>query len=148
VQDESQLIEKLRRIEARFARPGTAGEKAAAASAAERIRLRLQELAPLDPPVEFRFSVVDGWSRKLLLALLRRYGVAPYRYRNQRRTTLMARVSRRFVEETLWPEFEQLSQVLSAHLAEVTERIIAEAISAEGQDEDIRPPRHETGVKS
>jgi hypothetical protein len=147
--DERQLIEKLQRIEALFARAGTEGEKAAAAGAAERIRRRLEELAQLDPPVEYRFSVVDGWSRKLFLALLRRYGVRPYRYRNQRRTTVMARVSRRFVQETLWPEFEEFGRVLQSHLAEVTDRIIAQAVSPESQDEEIRPehglPAAETG---
>ena len=99
--DERQLIEKLLRIEALFARAGTDGEKAAAAGAAERIRRRLEELAALDPPIEYRFFVADGWSRKLLLTLLRRYGIKPYRYRNQRHTTVMARVSRRFVQERL-----------------------------------------------
>ena len=77
--NESQLIEKLRRIEALFARPGTEGEKAAAANAAERIRQRIKEIARTEPPVEYRFSVPDDWSRKLLLALLRRYGIEPYR---------------------------------------------------------------------
>ncbi|MBN1425273.1 hypothetical protein JXA88_12025 [Candidatus Fermentibacteria bacterium] len=136
--DERQLIEKLHRIEALFARPGTEGEKAAAADAAERIRRRLGELAELDPPTEFRFSVSDGWSRRLLFALLRRYGVEPYRYRNQRRTTVMARVSRRFVEETLWPEFLEFSAVLEAHLSEVTDRIISQAVSADSRDEEVR----------
>lgn len=136
--DERQLIEKLLRIEALFSRAGTDGEKAAAASAADRIRKRLEAVAKLDPPVEFRFTVADGWSRKLLLALLRRYGVAPYRYRSQRRTTVMARVSRQFVEETLWPEFEELSRVLQLHLSEVTDRIIGEAISPESHDEEVR----------
>ena len=136
--DERLLIEKLLRIEALFARAGTDGEKAAAAGAAERIRRRLEEVAKLDPPIEYRFTVADGWSRKLLLALLRRYGVEPYRYRNQRRTTVMARVSRQFVEETLWPEFEEFGRVLQAHLAEVTDRIIGQAVSPESQDEEIR----------
>lgn len=58
--DEHQLIEKPLRIEGLFARPGTAGEKAAAAGAAERIQRRLQELTKLDPPVEYRFAVPDG----------------------------------------------------------------------------------------
>jgi hypothetical protein len=62
------------------------------------------------------------------MALCRRYGIELYRYRGQRRTTVVARVSRRFVNETLWPEFEQLSAVLRKHLDEVTERIIAAAI--------------------
>jgi len=35
----------------------------------------------------------------------------------------MARVSRRFVDETLWDEYEQLSTVLRRHLDEVTHRI-------------------------
>jgi len=137
--NERSLIEKLARIEALFARAGTEGERAAAASAAERIRRRLQELAKSDPPVEYRFAVTDGWSRKLLLALLRRYGIHPYRYRSQRRTTVMARVSRSFVEETLWPEFREFNRTLQAYLAEITDRVIAEAISPEGQDEEVRP---------
>lgn len=136
--DERQLIEKLQRIEGLFARPGTEGEKAAAAGAAERIQRRLEELAQQDPPVEYRFAVPDGWSRKLLLALLRRYGIHSYRYRNQRRTTVMARVSRRFVDETLWPEFKEFSRVLQDHLSEVTDRIIAQAVSPEDQDEEVR----------
>jgi hypothetical protein len=143
VTDERQLVEKLLRIEALFARAGTDGEKAAAAGAAERIRRRLEELAKLDPPIEYRFSVTDGWSRKLLLAVLRRYGVKPYRYRNQRRTSVMARVSRRFVQETLWPEFEQFSRILHDHLSKVTDRIIAQAVSPESQDEEVRTDENE-----
>jgi len=139
--DERRLIEKLIRIEALFARPATDGEKAAAANAADRIRSRLRELTKVDSPIEYRFSVADGWSRKLLLALLRRYGIQSYRYRSQRRTTVMARVSKRFVEETLWPEFQEFNRSLEAYLAEATERIIAEAICPDEQDEDLRPDR-------
>jgi hypothetical protein len=135
---EQELIEKLLRIEALFERAGTDGEAAAAAGAAERIRRRIEALAKLDPPIEYRFTLTDGWSRKLFLALLRRYEVAPYRYRSQRRNTLMARVSRQFVKETLWPEFLEISRVLDAHLSEVTERIISQAVSPESQDEEVR----------
>jgi hypothetical protein len=138
VTDERQLVDKLLRIEALFARAGTDGEKVAAAGAAERIRRRLEGLAEIDPPVEYRFSVSDGWSRKLLLALLRRYGIKPYRYRNQRRSSVMARVSRRFVQDTLWPEFEEFSRVLEAHLSQVTDRIIAQAVSPESEEEEVR----------
>ena len=136
--DERRLIEKLLRIEALFARPGTEGEKAAAADAAGRIRARLKDLAQSDPPVEYRFSVADPWSRKLLHALLRRYGVGPYRYRSQRRTTVMARVSRRFVDETLWPEFLELDRTLRAYLSDVTERVIADAICPDAREEEVR----------
>ena len=62
----------------------------------------------------------------------------------------MARVSRRFVEETLWPEFEEFSRVLRTHLEEVTDRVIAEAVSPESQDEEIREgvERHGRGLPS
>lgn len=139
--DEQRLIEKLHRIEALFARAASAGEKAAAAGAAERIRRRLEEVAQQDPPVEYRFTVADGWSRQLLVALMHRYGVHPYRYPNQRRTTVMAKVSRKFAEETLWPAFQEISRTLQAHLAEITTRIIAQAISPDSR-EDLNAGGH------
>jgi hypothetical protein len=132
--DEARLLEKLRAIEALFAGATTPGERVAAEDARKRIQLRLKEFEAADPPVEYKFRVGDDWSMKLFMALCRRYDITPYRYPGQRRTTLMARVSRRFVEETLWPEFEQLSEVLRRHLDEVTGRIIAEAIHEDTSD--------------
>lgn len=126
--DESALIERLRRIEALHAGATTDGERLAAAEAKARIQQRLREVSRSDPAVEFRFTLADGWSRKLFVALCRRYEVTPYRYSGQRRTTVMARVSRRFVKETLWPEFEQLGGVLRKHLDEITERLISTAV--------------------
>jgi len=37
------------------------------------------------PALEYRLTAGDAWSRKVLLALLRRYDLKPYRYRNQRK---------------------------------------------------------------
>jgi hypothetical protein len=59
----------------------------------------------------------------------------------------MAGVSRRFVEETLWPEFEELSRILRAHLSEITDRIIAQAISPESQDEEVRSADDQHGQR-
>jgi hypothetical protein len=126
--DEARLLDKLRLIEALFAGATTDGERIAAAEARKRIQLRLELLEKEDPPVEFRFRLEDPWSRKLFVALCRRYEVRTYRYRGQRRSSLMAKVSKGFVNQTLWPEFEQLSAVLREYLNEVTERVIAEAI--------------------
>jgi hypothetical protein len=136
--EEQKLIEKLRLIEAVFARPGTEGEKVAAERARERILDRLKQVEREDPPVEYRFSVHDHWSRQLLRALLRRYGIEPYRYYGQRQTTIMARVSSRFVDETLWPEFQQLQKVLSAYFDEQTKRIIEEALHADTGEAEER----------
>ena len=79
------------------------------------------------------------WSQRLFVALLRRYGIRPYRYRRQRYTTVMARVSVSFVEETLWPEFVELDKALHAHLDEVTNRVIRDGIHAEEAEAEVRP---------
>ncbi|MCA9528491.1 MAG: hypothetical protein KC549_19535 [Myxococcales bacterium] len=122
--DEARLIEKLRKIEALFAGATTEGERQAAAEARARIQERLAAIAETDPPIEYRFTVTDLWSRRLLVALLRRYGLKPYRYPRQRRTTVMARVPARFVDETLWPEFESLWAELRGWLNDATERVV------------------------
>jgi len=129
-----QLLETFRRIETLHARTDVQGEKAAAAEAMHRIRRLLAEKQTTDPPIEFRFSMTDNWSRKLFVALLRRYGLAPYRYSGQRYTTVMVRVPKSFVDETLWPEFNQFSDVLRQHLDEITERVIASALQGDTSD--------------
>lgn len=137
--EESRLVEKLRKIERLFARTDVAGERAAAESALERIRERLAQLEQTEPPVEFRFSLPDAWSKSLFLALLRRYGLEPYRYRGQRRTTVMVRVTRTFADQVLWPEFRELDATLREHLESVTRRIIATAIHGDARDAEERP---------
>jgi hypothetical protein len=136
--DEADLIAKLLRIEALHAGATTPGEKAAAESAMERVRARLKELERRDPPVEYRFSMNDAWSRQLFVALARRYGLKPFRYRRQRYTTVMLNVPRSFVDQTLWPEFAALDRELRAYLAGVTERVIREAVHGDTAEADER----------
>lgn len=124
--NEQSLLDKLRKIEALIAKPGTAGEGIAASEARQRLLDRLAELRKKDSPVEYRFTMADAWTRNLFLALLRRYGLKPYRYRGQRRTTVMVRVPKTFVDETLWPEYMEMSQSLRGYLEEVTNRVILE----------------------
>lgn len=54
---ESQLREKLRKIEALFASAGTAGERLAAEAALGRVRERLAELGRQDPSIDTRFHM-------------------------------------------------------------------------------------------
>lgn len=126
--DEQRLFEKLRRIEALFAGATTEGERLAADAARERIRERLQTLSGTEKAEEHRFSLRDTWSRRIFIALLRRYGIEPYRHPGQRYTTVMARVSARFVDETLWPEFLQIHAVLTSYLDDVTNRVLTQVI--------------------
>jgi hypothetical protein len=132
--EEDRLIDKLRKIEALFAGAATPGERTAAGSALERIRGRLLELEESDPAVEYRFSLADGWSRRLFIALLRRYGLRPYRFPGQRRTTVMVKITASFMDEVLLPEFKELSSTLREHLESVTERIIREAIHGDNTE--------------
>jgi hypothetical protein len=135
--DERQLIEKLRRVEALFEGAGTAGEREAAACALDRLRRRLEEAQERDPAIEYRFTLADMWSRRLLVALLRRYGVHPYRYSGQRYTTVMARVPRQFVDEILWPEYKELNDVLRTYLEETTERVIRQGVHEDSSEAEV-----------
>lgn len=135
---EERLIEKLRKIDALFCGATTNGERMAAASARERIRQRLDTLEDSERVEEYQFSMPDGWSRALFVALLRRHGLNPYRYRRQRRTTVMVQVLPSFVDEVLWPEFQELNRTLRAHLDAVTERVVREAIHGDASDLEER----------
>jgi hypothetical protein len=135
---EHQLIEKLKKIERLFARPGTAGERDAAEHASARIRARLRALEQIERPVEHRFSLSDVWSRSLFIAVLRRHGLHPYRYHGQRSTTVMVRATKSFVDQTLWPEFQQSLAVLHEHFAAVTKRVIAQAAGGREHDVEVR----------
>ena len=138
IDEEDRLIEKLRKIELLFARSPFPGEQAAAENAADRIRHRIRQLEKAERAVEFRFSLPDAWSKALFIALLRRYNLSPYRYRGQRRTTVMVRVTASIVNEVLWPEFQELNGTLRAHLDSVTSNIIKRAIHANDGDVEER----------
>jgi len=135
--DERQLIEKLRRVEALFEGPGTEGERQAAANALDRLRRRLEATRQSEPAIEYRFSLADMWSRRLFVALLRRYGIRPYRYYRQRHTTVMAKVPKRFVDQTLWPEYTELNNVLRTYLDETTERVISRGIYEDSSEAEV-----------
>jgi hypothetical protein len=72
------------------------------------------------------------------VALLRRYGIQPYRYRGQRRTTVMARLSRGFVNDTLWPEFQELQSTLAAYFDALTDRVIEQALEVKAGEAEER----------
>ena len=132
--DEAQLREKLRKIEALFAGAGTEGERLAAEAALARVRARLAEIERQDRAVELQFSLTDPWSRRLFLALCRRYGLDPYRLPRQRRTTVMLNAPRGFVETVLWPEFQDLNALLVDILDEVTIRLIREVVHRDASE--------------
>ena len=146
--DEARLIDKLRLIEALFAGSDIEGEKVAAERARSRILERLKLWEKEAPPVEYRFSMADMWARKVFVALLRRYGIRPYRYSGQRYTTVMAKVSKRFVDETLWPEFQEISETLRIYLSDVTDRVVHQVIHQDSSEAEVieKPKQLSLGV--
>ena len=139
---EQSLREKLRKIEALFAGAGTQGEKVAAGAAAERIRDRLRQAAGKEKEIEVKFSISDVWSRQLFVALCRRYGLRPFRYRRMHRQSIVIRAPKSFVEQVLWPEFADLNAALTSYLSEITERVIREEVHREtGDAEEVEDPR-------
>lgn len=136
--DEKALLEKLRRIEALHAGATTPGERDAAANAMRTIQLRLKLVEKEQPAVEYKFTMGDHWSRKLFVALVRRYGLKPYRYSRQRYTTVMVRVPKRFVDETLWPEFAELDRVLRETLERATDQVVSQVFEQETSEAEVR----------
>ena len=133
---EQQLRHKLRKIEALFAGGATEGERLAAGAAAERIRHRLDQAAGKEEEIEAKFSISDIWSRQLFIALCRRYGLRPFRYRRMHRQSIIVSATNSFVEQVLWPEFEELNAALTAYLSEITEKVIREEVHSETGDAD------------
>ena len=140
--NEDELIQKLGRIEALFAGAQTEGEKNASAHALDRIQKKLSDLQVDDPPAEYQFSMTNKWSKKLFIALLRRYGLKPYRYPRQRHTTVMVKISKSFLDETLWPEFTELNKTLNSYLESITSRIISESIFTDSEETVLKEPKH------
>lgn len=102
------LLEKLMKIEALHAGAKTDGERDSAFKAKQRILKKIQDAVVVDPPIEYKFTLHNGWSVRVFVALLERYGIKPYRRPKQRRTTVLAKVSVSFVDNVLWPEYLEI----------------------------------------
>jgi hypothetical protein len=136
---EQELREKLRKIAALFEGATTAGERDAAAAALNRVRSALSAAEKSERSVEFSFRLPDCWNRRLFLALCRRYGLRPYRYPRQRHSTVVVRAPKSFVNQTLWPEYLEISRALDEYLNEATERIIRDEVFGDAEEAEERP---------
>ena len=149
--NEHTLRTKLRKIEALHAGATTPGEKESAWSAAERIRKRLGDVvAPLksepkpqiDRRVETKFPIPDPWSRKLFLAVCRRYAIPAYRHHGMRSQTVVVFASNQVLDDMLRPQFARYKSLLETTLFEATEKLIREQlrVDTDGLTElEVRP---------
>ena len=49
----------------------------------------------------------------------------------------MAQVSKRFVDEILWPEFQEISETLRTYLADITERVVTQVIHQDASEAEV-----------
>jgi hypothetical protein len=136
---DNDIREKLAKLEALFARGATAGERAAAGAARDRLQARLSPDpgAAHEPETEIQYSLPDVWSVRIFVALCRKHGIHPYRYPRQRRTTVMVRVRPSSFERTVAEEFRTLHRELTVYFNETVEHLIADAMRSDGDDETL-----------
>jgi hypothetical protein len=139
MRDHADIRERLEKLEALFARGATAGERAAAGAALERLQARLDLAGPstVEPEIELQYSLPDVWAVRLFVALCRKNGVKPYRYPRQRRTTVMVRVRQTEFEQTIGAEFRTLHKELTSYFAEMVDHLIANVMKSDGDDETL-----------
>ena len=133
--DDEELKAKLAKVEALFRRAGSPGERAAAGAAMERLHGRLGgSNRNREPEVELQFSLPDTWSVSLFVAVCRTHGVHPYRYRRQRRTTVVVRAREREFNRVVWPEYSRLQNELESYFEDVTDHLIERVMGSDGDD--------------
>ena len=131
------MIEKIRKVEALYHATNSQGEATAAQTALQKLRSQL-DAAP-EPLVEYQLSLADPWKRQLFLALARRHGFKPYRRYRQRFSSVMIKVSNKYMEQVLWPEYEQLAKLLHNYLADATQDIITRAVHKDISEAEETP---------
>lgn len=129
------LLEKIKKIEALIQGASTDGEKSAAISAKERILDKHQYLEIHKDPKEYSLRTEGQWNKKLLLAICRKYGVNPYRYKRQKYTTVMVNINEEFLNKVLWKEYTDYGDQLNRLVEEITDDLISKIHKHE--DEDI-----------
>jgi hypothetical protein len=139
MRDREDIRERLAKLEALFARGATAGERAAAGAALERLQARLDLSGPVldEPETELQYPLPDVWAVRLFVALCRKHGIKPYRYPRQRRTTVMVRVRRTAFEQTIAAEFQTLHRELTSYFGEMVNHLIANVMKSDGDDETL-----------
>lgn len=129
-----ELLDKIRKVEALIEGAKTEGERNAAISAKNRLdEKRLKELE--SDKKEYALYTQGNWHKKLLLAICRKYGIRPYRYKRQKYTTVMININEDFLNNVLWKEYLEYSQHLGILVEEITNGVIRKI--HQDEDEDI-----------
>ena len=120
------LREKLAKVEELFRRAGSPGERVAAGVARDRLRKRLgdDQLKRRGIEQELKVTLPDAWSVKLFCAVCNNHNIRPFRYKRQRKTTVMVIVEQPAFERVVWPEFKRLQDELQSYFESFTQDLI------------------------
>jgi hypothetical protein len=134
----SSLYEKIKKIEALILGTTIEGERQAAIAAKNRLLEQVPDVLPQHvAAMEYTLHTQDHWHKQLIRALCSKYGLETYRYHRQKYTTVMVRVNERFLNEVLWPEYQQYSKHLEALVNEITSDLINSIHHVEGEEKII-----------
>ncbi len=136
VSGDADLIQKLVKLQELFRRTDSPGERAAAEAAIGRLRGRMRD-ARSDPEIEMKFSLPDGWSVRLFVAVCRKHGLHPYRYSRQRRTTVMVRAREREFDRVVWREYCHLQDELELYFEDTVDYLITSVMRSDGDDSGL-----------
>ena len=91
-------------------------------------------------PLFLRSQHVNAWVR-LVVPVKAGRGLRPYRHPRINRQSIMLKAPKSFMEQVLWPEFQELNAALVAYLSEITEKVIREEVHGEtGEAEEVDEP--------
>ncbi len=135
---QSDIYERLKKVEALFARAGTAGEAAAAAAAIERLKAQIGNRPKRneEPLVELQYSLPDAWAVRLFFAVCRKHGITPYRYSRQRYTTVVVKVQSSQFLTVVFAEFQLLHREMMGYFNETAEHLIRNVMKSDGNEQD------------
>ena len=126
------ITDKIRKIEELIASTAHTGERSAAEYAKQRL---LEKLTA--QPVEYFVPASSPWKKKLFVALCQKHGLQTYRYKRQKYTTTMVRVSKPFMNEILAPEYAKYSKMFDDLAREIMEDLTAKIHRVREDDEVV-----------
>ncbi|MDQ7009387.1 MAG: hypothetical protein Q9M94_03800 [Candidatus Gracilibacteria bacterium] len=119
------ILDRIKKVEALIDGAKSDGEKNAAIAAKERILKKYPEIDIKNNIVEYTIKTADSWHKKLFVAICRKYDIEPYRYYRQRYTTVMIKVNETFLNEILWKEYLQYTDILEELVGGITDELIS-----------------------
>jgi hypothetical protein len=126
------LADKIRKVEALLARAATEGERQAAFLARQRLLQKVDQL-----PVEYTVTNGSHWKKRLFVAICAKHNLHTYRYKGQKHTTTMVRVTKGFMDLVLWPEFKQYAEAFDELAQDILHDLITKIHKVNDEDEVV-----------